>query len=143
MSEDLINEDVKPEAEVVETPAVVEETPVVEEAPAVVEEPVSAPEENTIVVEEEIKESKALAAVENGAIGSTTVKAKKAPAKPVVPATTGDTVAIRSTKNVAWQGVGKVSRGINIVTKAEADQWLTRNHVTLVSPEEVAKEYNK
>jgi hypothetical protein len=51
------------------------------------------------------------------------------------------TVAIYSTKNVVWEGVGKVEKGYNIVPKAEADKWLTRNHVRLATPEEVAREY--
>lgn len=52
-----------------------------------------------------------------------------------------ETVAIHSTKNVVWEGVGKVEKGYNIVKKAEADHWLTRNHVRLATPEEVAREY--
>ena len=51
------------------------------------------------------------------------------------------TVAIHSTKNVVWEGVGKVEKGYNIVSKAEADKWLTRSHVRLATPEEVAREY--
>jgi hypothetical protein len=52
-------------------------------------------------------------------------------------------VAIHSTKNVTWSGVGKVYRGYNLVKESEADQWVTRNHIRLVSPEEFAKEYGK
>jgi hypothetical protein len=51
------------------------------------------------------------------------------------------TVAIHSTKNVVWEGVGKVSTGYNIVTKAQAEKWLTRKHIRLASPEEVAQEF--
>lgn len=51
------------------------------------------------------------------------------------------TVAIHSTKNVVWEGVGKVEKGYNIVSKAEADKWLTRSHIRLATPEEVAREY--
>lgn len=51
------------------------------------------------------------------------------------------TVAIHSTKNVIWEGVGKVEKGYNIVSKAEAEKWLTRNHIRLATPEEVAREY--
>lgn len=64
---------------------------------------------------------------------------------PKTPASTSDkrklTVAIHSTKNVVWEGVGKVEKGYNIVSKAEADKWLTRSHVRLATPEEVAREY--
>ena len=51
------------------------------------------------------------------------------------------TVAIYSTKNVVWEGVGKVSKGYNIVTKAQAEKWLTIKHVRLATPEEVAQEF--
>jgi len=51
------------------------------------------------------------------------------------------TVAIHSTKNVNWEGVGKVKKGYNIVKKAEADKWLTRGHIRLATPEEIAIEY--
>ena len=98
-------------AETVDTPAVVEATPVVEETAPAVEE---------------VKPAKA-------------PKAPKVEA-PVVEETNG-TVAIHSTKSVAWSGVGRVYRGYNIVTKDQADKWLTRNHVRLATPEEVAKEF--
>jgi hypothetical protein len=67
------------------------------------------------------------------------VTAPKEPAKPS--SNRKVTVAIYSTKNVVWEGVGKVEKGYNIVPKAEADKWLTRNHVRLATPEEVAREY--
>jgi hypothetical protein len=51
------------------------------------------------------------------------------------------TVAIHSTKNVNWGGVGKVTKGYNIVSKEQADQWLTRRHIRLATPEEIAQEY--
>lgn len=77
----------------------------------------------------------------NGAIGvSKTVKQEKkkdAPKK-----TKADkTVAIYSTRNVTWNGVGKVYRGYNIVNEETADKWLTRDHVRLATPKEVAMEY--
>ena len=50
-------------------------------------------------------------------------------------------VAVHSTKNVYWPGVGKILKGYNIVTKEQADQWLTRDHTRIALPEEVAKEY--
>jgi hypothetical protein len=52
-----------------------------------------------------------------------------------------DKVALYSSRNVSWQGVGKVSKGYNIMTKDKADMWLTRDHTRLATPEEVAKEY--
>jgi dsRNA-specific ribonuclease len=50
-------------------------------------------------------------------------------------------VAIHSTRNVTWEGVGKVYIGYNIVTPENADKWLTRNHTRLATPQEVAKEF--
>jgi len=111
-----------------------EATPVVEEAvEAVVEAPVyQAPEE-----------VQALGSVAEGVIGATT--APKAPEKVKTPKTRTEeeTVAVKSTKNVSWPGVGKVYVGINIVTKSAADKWVTRSHISLPTPEEVAKEFGK
>lgn len=121
---------------VVEAAVVVEETPapVVEEK---VEDVIKAPAYSAPV-----EQVPALAPVANGVIGTGTadkpVKKVSAP-KPEKE----DKVAIKSTKNVTWLGVGKVSKGINIVSKAEAAEWLTRDHVTKVEPEEVAKEFGK
>jgi hypothetical protein len=52
-------------------------------------------------------------------------------------------VALFSTRNVFWQGVGKINFGYNIVTRSNADKWLTRNHVREATPEEVVKEFGK
>jgi hypothetical protein len=57
------------------------------------------------------------------------------------PAERKETVALFSTRNVNWEGVGKLEKGYNIVKKAEADKWLTRGHVRLATPEELAREY--
>lgn len=78
----------------------------------------------------------------NGAVGSagaeredlTETKADKA----VV-----EKVAVYSTRNVSWLGVGRVSKGYNIVSKESAEKWMTRDHIRLATPEEVASEYNK
>jgi hypothetical protein len=52
-----------------------------------------------------------------------------------------ETVAIYSDRNVAWTGVGKITKGYNIVTPQQAEQWLTRNHVREATPEEVASQF--
>lgn len=119
-----------------ETPAVVEPEAVVAEAPAV---------EETVIAPEEPKKAQHLDAVGNGAIGVKTVEKaeKKTEAKAKKAEPKDETVAIYSTRNVTWQGVGKVFFGYNIVTKEQADQWLTRTHVRLATPEEVAKEFGK
>jgi hypothetical protein len=38
-------------------------------------------------------------------------------------------------------GVGQVKIGINYVTPDEAKEWSKRDHITVLSPEQVAKEY--
>lgn len=153
------NENAVVEPVVEETPFVFEE-PVIEtpvfEAPVVIEEPVvEIPVfEEPVVVEQHIEpiqpehveeakpeEVQALGNV-NGAIGVTTapVERRSSLKKSVEKK---ETVAVRSTKNVTWAEVGKVYRGINIVDKDAAEKWLTRSHITLATPEEVAKEFGK
>ena len=89
------------------------------------------------------KEGPGMATVEGGAIGSTRVTTAKP--KPQVTDqdvnSAADKVAVYSTRNVSWDGVGTISRGYNIMTKAKAEKWLTRDHARLATPEEVAKEY--
>lgn len=89
------------------------------------------------------KEGPGMATVDGGAIGSTRVKTAKPKPQVTVqqPENTDEKVAIFSTRNVFWDGVGTINRGYNIMTKAKADKWLTRNHTRLATPEEVAKEY--
>lgn len=52
-------------------------------------------------------------------------------------------IAVFSTRNVTLNGVGKVYRGYNIVSEAEAEQWLKRDHIRLATPEEIAQEFGK
>ena len=115
------------EAAIAAANSVVEVAEVVVEAPAY-----QAPEE-----------VQALGSVAEGVIGATT--APKAPEKIKTPKTKNEeeTVAVKSTKNVSWPGVGKVYVGINIVPKSAADKWVTRSHISLPTPEEVAKEFGK
>lgn len=109
--------------------------PVVEEAPETKDEGVISSPEPVASAEP------ALAPVANGVIGTGT---KKKAAKPA--AKKGDTspkpktVAIYSTKNVSWPGVGRVNIGLNIVPEDQAKQWLTREHIRAVDPKEVAGE---
>lgn len=78
----------------------------------------------------------------NGAIGSTGADRKAKPA-PAVATTEPKTVAVYSSKNISWTGVGKLRSGYNILTEKQAEHWLTRKVVRLATPEEVAKEFNK
>lgn len=160
MSEEIKNEDV-----VVESPAapeVVEEVELaapVEETVELVEEPVlpSEPVEELKPVEaEEPKnvissgsqrssqpaEVAGITSVENGVIGTGKVKTKPK-AEKVASKKTDDRVAIYSTKNVAWNGVGKVNKGYNVVSKDVAAKWLEKSYIRVASPEELAKEFGK
>jgi hypothetical protein len=148
------------EEEVVETPVleetpVVEETPIVEEAPVVetpaepeveapapvVEEPVSAI--TTPTYDSHVEEVPALGPVGDGAIGATTTVRQPRSAKKKAEVSVSEKVAVYSTKNVTWSEVGKVYRGYNIVSKDASEKWLTRSHIRLATPEEVAKEFGK
>ena len=151
MSENTNNEIITEEVSVpaaepvkIEEPTKVEEVAKAEEA--IVEEPKieEAPAVNSDVIEmPKPSEKQGLGPVGSGAMGVTTFKEEKK-SKPAKPATKEqETVAIHSTKNVTWQGVGKVFIGYNIVTKEAADQWLKRSHTRLATPEEVAKEFGK
>lgn len=51
--------------------------------------------------------------------------------------------AVYSTRNIYWSGVGTLSIGYNILTKEDADKWLTRKSVRIASAEEVARHYGK
>lgn len=52
-------------------------------------------------------------------------------------------VALYSTKNIHWIGIGHISKGYNIVTKEDAEKWLTRTGIRKASPQEVATYYGK
>lgn len=80
--------------------------------------------------------------IETGAIGVTQTPKKKSTTKKAAPKKEHKpTVALHSTKNVVWEGVGKIDKGYNIVSAAHAKEWLTRSHVREATPEEVAREY--
>ena len=127
-----------PEPVVVETPAEPVPAPVAEpvvvDAPAPVVEPVVEP------VSEPVAEPvQALGFTNTGAIGSMAADGPKKTVKPEHK--DSDKVALYSTKNVRWEEVGSISRGYNIVTKDQADKWLTRAHVRIATPEEVKKAF--
>jgi hypothetical protein len=52
-------------------------------------------------------------------------------------------VAIYSVRNLSWNGVGELTRGYNIVTKEDADKWITNKSVRTATPEEVKRAYGK
>jgi hypothetical protein len=101
------------------------------------------PQPQAIVTPEPALEKPGLAYVAGGVLGSTKV-AKQEP-KPVVKKAEKkeDTVAVYSSRNVTWSGIGKVYIGYNIVSKEASEKWLTRDHTRLATPEEVAQEFGK
>lgn len=137
---DAIAEAVEEKVEELSAPEPVVE-PVIDEAPVV--EPIK---EDVITTPNFAgsEEVNMVGFVGNGAIGSVTApRPKKSAAKKSMPVKKAETVAVYSTRNVTWNGVGKVYRGYNIVEKAAADKWLTRDHIRLATPEEVAKEFGR
>lgn len=146
---DAIVESPVEEAPVVEAPVV--EAPVVE---PVVEETVVevAPEVTPEAPKQEVVERPSYGAREEvqgvgvttgGAIGTTV--SSPSPRKTSVnkDKPKEEKIALYSTKNVTWAEVGKVYRGYNIVPASAAEKWLTRDHVRVATPEEVAKEFGK
>jgi hypothetical protein len=51
-------------------------------------------------------------------------------------------VALYSSRNVFWEGVGEVQRGYNFVTPEQADKWMTRIHIRFVTPEEIKEAFD-
>ena len=137
VEEAVVNTPVVEEAPVVEAP-VVEETPA---EPAIVETPtpdaITAP-----AYRNNSDKVAALGAVDNGVMGTTSVS-RPEPRSAEKPKTEDsvEKVALYSTKNVNWEGVGKVYKGYNIVTPENSDKWLTRSHIRLATPEEVKKAF--
>ena len=146
MNNNPIEEEAAHEAPVFETPVVehsVVEAPVVEHVVenSVVEEAVQAVVEAPAYQAPE--EVQALGSVADGVIGATTAVKATPRKKSAKPEEKKETVALYSTKNVTWSEVGKVYRGYNIVDKDAAEKWLTRSHIRIATPEEVAKEFGK
>jgi hypothetical protein len=52
-------------------------------------------------------------------------------------------VAIYSLRNLTWTGVGALTKGYNIVTKEDAEQWIKNKSVRTATPEEVKRAYGK
>lgn len=54
-----------------------------------------------------------------------------------------DKVALYSTKNVHWTGLGSINVGYNIVSREASEKWLSRKGVREATPQELAKYYGK
>ena len=95
--------------------------PEVDEAEVVAEEIEEEAIEDAPVVEEVVEE----------------VKPEPKKAEPKKKEMAAEKVAIYSARPIFWEGVGKVERGYNIVTKEQADKWVKKIHVRLATPEEI------
>jgi hypothetical protein len=151
MSEDIKNEDVVPASVVDNEPIISPE--VAEKAAEVVEKLV---EESKPVEAEETKsdnvisgpsysapaeEKPVLGSVANGVIGTSSAKPAAKPAKQKSEPKKDNVIAVYSPKNIHWDGVGKLSKGFNVVNKDVAEKWLTREGVRIADPKEVAQGY--
>jgi hypothetical protein len=59
------------------------------------------------------------------------------------PITQQEKVALYSERNLSWVGVGELKIGYNIVTKEQADQWVSHKSVREASPEELKGAYKQ
>ena len=88
------------------------------------------------------KRVESISPVKNGVIGTDKVIPKqKQTVTDTKPKAVYEKVALYSSKNVNWQGVGEIKKGYNIVSRESAEKWLSRYHVREATPEEVAEEF--
>ena len=52
-------------------------------------------------------------------------------------------VALYSTRNIHWNGIGALSVGYNIVSKEASEKMITHKAVRIASPQKVASYYGK
>jgi hypothetical protein len=100
-------------------------------------------QENNVVTSSDPTANKNVSVISdsNDVIGSNSIRKTDTGNTPAT--SEKETVAIHSTKNVSWPGVGKVLKGYNIVTKGNSKKWLERSHIRIATPEEVAREFGK
>jgi hypothetical protein len=109
---------------------------------ASISEDTSEPAENVISSpKRKSNKRSSVKSVQDNVIGSPSAEANFNEPNKKVEKTGKVTTAIHSSKNVHWEGVGKVHKGFNIVSHEEAEKWLTRKHIRIATPEEVAEEY--
>jgi len=144
VAEEAVAETVENVEEVAEVPAAEE---AVTEEPKEVKKPAKSKKavENAIVSESADKEDEDVDALLDRLIASEkkagnvigSVSADKV--TPVAVDADAAKVAVFSTRNASWGGYGSVYKGYNILTKTRADAWLSRSHVRLATPSEVAQ----
>jgi hypothetical protein len=82
------------------------------------------------------KDIAAIALISGGVIGVGTASAKPK-VKVKKEETKLTTVAIFSSRNINWQGVGSIVKGYNFVSEEASNTWLTRSAVRIASPDEI------
>ncbi len=123
--------------EPVEAPSVEEvkvESPVVEE-PVIVAEPAAEP------VSEPVVEAQGIGIV-NGAIGVAKTPVKK-PASKSSTRKEKEVTYLWSDRSLYWNGVGNLSKGFNVVLKANEDKWLSKGGVRKATQDEINKEHGR
>ena len=94
--------------------------------------------DNVITVPKRKAKPKASAeSVVNDTIGATIEKEK-----PKKEELKKQKVALYSSRNVFWEGVGEVQRGYNFVTPEQAERWATRIHIRVATPEEIKEVFD-
>ena len=53
------------------------------------------------------------------------------------PKISSEKVAVFSEKNAYWEGLGRLSRGHNIVSREDSEKWLTLGYVREATPDEI------
>ena len=86
-------------------------------------------------VEEKLEEAPAPEA--KPAAPKPTAPKKEEPKPKATPKLSSEKVAVFSTKNAYWEGVGRLPRGYHIVSREEADQWLTLEYVREATEDEI------
>ena len=95
-------------------------------------------EDTVITVPKKKSKPKASAdSVINDTIGSSIPKEEPKKEKPKT-----QKVALYSTRNVYWEGVGEVQRGYNFVTPEQAEMWKQRIHIRVATPEEIKEVFD-
>lgn len=89
------------------------------------------------------KAKQALGQIDGGimGVGMQPEDAKKTPKER--PVKNVETVAVYSSRNLYWPGLGNLNIGYNIVSSDKAEKWLTNKNTRLATPEEVAGAYIK
>ncbi len=99
--------------------------------------------EETVEAPAEIKEEAVVEITEEAAPVVEAPKAEKPKKEKAVKSET-ETVALFAERNINWSGVGALKAGYNIVSKEDADKWLSGSlKIRLATPEEIAAKVAK